>query len=55
MVKLVGFVVVSITAVFLAVLLLNQAFTLKPSTFLSIQFEIPVMIIGIALLWPGEN
>jgi predicted membrane chloride channel (bestrophin family) len=53
--KLIGFAVVSILAVSLAVLLLTQAFTLKASMFLGIPFEIPVILIGIALIGLADN
>jgi predicted membrane chloride channel (bestrophin family) len=53
--RFVGFTMVSILAVSLAVLLLIQAFTLKASVFLGVPFEIPIIIIGIALIGLSSN
>jgi|GEM_PF-3991519 len=53
--KFIGFAVVSILAVSLAVLLLTQALTFNHDMFLGVPFEIPVIIIGIALIGLANN
>jgi len=50
-----GFTIVLLFAVSLAVLLLTQALTFNHDMFLGVPFEIPVILIGIALIRLADN